>query len=238
VKRHIPNFITCCNLICGCIGIVQAFRGNLEVAAYLTGLAAVFDFLDGMLARLLKAYSPIGKELDSLADMVTFGVLPAVVMYQLITLSLSQKEGLCLDTLCVVLPYVAFLLTVFSALRLAIFNVDTRQAESFIGVPTPANAIFMVSLPLIGAYNPFGLEEFILNPWLLIGLTLLFSYLMVAPLPLFSLKMKSLSLEQNKTRYLFFLLSLVLVVALNYIAIPLIILLYILLSVINNFSTK
>jgi CDP-diacylglycerol--serine O-phosphatidyltransferase len=234
VKKHIPNFLTCCNLLCGCIGIVQAFNGNLYIAAYLTGIAAIFDFLDGMMARVLKAYSDIGKELDSLADMVTFGVLPSVIIFKLMETAYGYGEGFCLGNLCITPPYIAFLIAVFSALRLAKFNVDTRQSDSFIGVPTPANAIFMNSLPLVMLQMP-ELQDMVLNMNTLVFTTLLFSFLLVSPLPLFSLKMKNFTFEDNKIRYTFLAIALALIIAFSYIAIPLIILLYIVLSILNLF---
>ncbi len=143
VKKHLPNAITCANLFSGCIGIVFAFQGNLVVAAYAIFLSSIFDFFDGLASRVLNSYSFIGKDLDSLADMVSFGVLPSVIMYELL-LQAPQIEGISH-----ILNFVAFLLPVFSALRLAKFNNDTRQSGSFIGLPTPANAILIASLPLI-----------------------------------------------------------------------------------------
>ncbi|OZA56958.1 MAG: CDP-diacylglycerol--serine O-phosphatidyltransferase, partial [Sphingobacteriales bacterium 39-40-5] len=142
MKKHIPNSVTCLNLFSGCLGIVFAFQGNLIWASYAIVIAAVFDFFDGMLARLLKAYSDIGKELDSLADMVSFGVLPSVIIYQLFALSPQIDFGA--DWL----SFSAFIIAVFSALRLAKFNIDTRQSENFIGLPTPANALLIASFPL------------------------------------------------------------------------------------------
>src|SRR5687767_11262435 len=159
IKKSIPNFITCLNLLCGCIGIVFAFEGNLIWSAYMVGIAAVLDFLDGFAARMLKVYSDMGKQLDSLADMVTFGMLPGVVMYHLIYFSLENGsvsldlsdsrlpgQHLTVNPYTAYLPYFAFLIPVFSAIRLARFNLDSRQSDSFIGLPTPANAIFIVSL--------------------------------------------------------------------------------------------
>lgn len=213
---------------------MQAFQGNLHIAAYLTGIAAVFDFLDGMVARMLKAYSDIGKELDSLADMVTFGVLPAVVMFKLMETAFGYGTGFCIGELCITPPYLAFLIAIFSALRLAKFNVDTRQAESFIGVPTPANAIFINSLPLLLLHRP-GLQDMLLNMNTLSFTTILFSFLLVSPIPLFSLKMKNFSFEDNKIRYAFLAIALAMIIALSYVAIPLIILLYIVLSILNMF---
>lgn len=201
------------------------------LAAYLTGIAAVLDFFDGFVARWLKAYSAIGKELDSLADCVTFGVLPGMIIFSLMRKSMSG-DGYGLIEF-VVLPYMAFIISVFSALRLAKFNVDTRQTTSFIGVPTPANAMLIASFPLIlDQYLPSA--GIILNLYFLIGLTLIMSYLLVAEIPLFALKFKNYSFAANKTQYIFLFLSLVLIFALQFIAIPFIILLYIVLSLFTN----
>src|SRR5476651_993872 len=160
VKKHLHNAITCANLFIRCIGIVFAFQGNLLYAAYALFLAAVFDFFDGFASRLLQSFSGIGKDLDSLADMVSFGVLPSVIIYELF-LQAPQIEHVS-----VYLNFIAFLIPVFSALRLAKFNIDERQAEIFIGLPTPANAILIASLPLIIDQHP-NLAIYILNPYIL-----------------------------------------------------------------------
>ena len=235
IIRHIPNTFTCGNLLCGCIGIVAVFHDNSVLAAYLIGLAAVLDFLDGFLARLLKAYSPIGKELDSLADCVTFGVLPAVIVFDLFRRSFpyTTLEADPVPLLC----YLAFLIAIFSALRLAKFNVDTRQTHSFIGVPTPANAILIASLPLI-MDSVFFASILILNQAFLIGLTLVMSYLLVAEFELFALKFKHYGWAGNQIKYIFLILSVVLLGWLHYVAIPLIIFLYILFSVAENWFGK
>lgn len=274
----IPNLITLGNLLCGCIGIVFAFRGELVWAAYLVGIAAVLDFLDGFVARLLKSHSPIGKELDSLADMVTFGVLPGVVMFNMLIQSIvltdisAGKMG-SYDVKKVFeydesawLPYLGFALSLFSALRLAKFNVDTRQTESFVGVPTPANSILICSLPLIldsllspqaaaGEVNiPFhdvywvqavpqtGLNSMIYNlltnTWFLLSLTAVMSFLLIAEIPLFALKFKKFGWKGNEIRYIFLGLSVLLFVFLKFIGIPLVIVLYVLLSLVNNLLKK
>src|SRR5690606_26151264 len=169
ILKHLPNFITLCKLFCGCIGIVVVLEGHVTYAAYLIWLAALLDFLDGFVARLLHAYSPIGKELDSLADMVTFGVLPSIIMFVLLQ---EKTEGAYWH-------WIAFVIAACSALRLAKFNVDTRQSDSFIGLPTPANALFISALPFIIMGNSF-IAPYIDNAAVLIAITLLFSYLMVA----------------------------------------------------------
>ncbi|MDJ1505488.1 CDP-diacylglycerol--serine O-phosphatidyltransferase [Xanthocytophaga agilis] len=230
MKRHIPNIFTCGNLFCGCVGIVSVFNNDLIFAAYMIGLASILDFGDGFAARILKSHSAIGKELDSLADCVTFGVLPGVILYKLLQKSL-MGDDYSLE-LFVVLPYIAFLITIFSALRLAKFNVDTRQTDSFIGVPTPANALFVGALPLILWQHPHW-NTYILNPLVLCGYVLIMSFLMTSEIPLFALKFKDFSIANNKVRYLFLFLSLGLLIFLQFAALPLIIVLYILLSLIK-----
>jgi len=227
MNKHIPNFVTCLNLFSGCLGIVFAFQDNLMWASYAIVIAAVFDFFDGMLARLLKAYSDIGKELDSLADVVSFGVLPAVIIYQLFALS-SQP-----DFRITWLSYSAFIIVIFSALRLAKFNIDTRQSENFIGLPTPANALLIASFPLIIRESNTYFANFILNPWFLTIFSLMMSLLLVAEVPLISLKFKSLKFSENLLRYILILSSLILLLILKFEAVPIIILLYFLISFIQ-----
>ena len=266
IRRNIPNAITCGNLLCGCLAIVKAFEGDLVWAAYLVGIAAVLDFLDGFAARLLKATSPIGKDLDSLADMVTFGVVPGVVMFKLMVVSLnfSDPNGqtvnggwhITISHTHQWVSYLAFLIPIFSAIRLAKFNNDTRQTESFIGLPTPANAIFFCSLPLalrqisdevLSTGNPFAMlvsvasNPFLAlahNTWFLLALVSIFSVLLVAPLPLFSLKFKSFGWKGNEMRYIFLILSLALVGFLQFKGSPLVIVLYLILSAIGNLLKK
>ncbi|KAA9333821.1 CDP-diacylglycerol--serine O-phosphatidyltransferase [Adhaeribacter soli] len=232
MKKHIPNTITCLNLFCGCLAVYFAFHGNLVYSAYLVGLAAVLDFMDGMLARLLRAYSEIGKQLDSLADMVSFGFVPGVLMYHLLERALAQQDTF-LGISSTVFPFLGFLITIFSALRLAKFNIDTRQTTSFIGMPTPACTIFVSSLPLILANDAFGIAEVVLNPFLLAFLCFLLSYLLVAEIPLFALKFKNLSWKDNSVRFIFVLLAAMLSVLFGFTAVPFIIALYIILSILK-----
>ena len=230
IKKHIPNFITCLNLLCGCLAIVQAFNNNLVWSAYFVGIAAVLDFMDGMTARWLKAYSEIGKQLDSLADMVTFGVVPGMIMFKLLEVSLVYSNHY--------FPLIAFLIPVFSALRLAKFNIDTRQSDSFIGVPTPANAVLIASFPLILSFQPvfakLSIADFILSPVFLYLVCIVMSYLLIAEIPLFSLKVKNLKWSDNKTRFAFLIVAAGLLIIFQFIAIPFIIFLYIILSVFNT----
>ncbi|MHA6246807.1 CDP-alcohol phosphatidyltransferase family protein [Pontibacter sp. CAU 1760] len=232
MKKHIPNAVTCLNLFSGCLALYFAFQDQLVYTAYLVGIAAVFDFLDGMLARVMKAYSELGKQLDSLADMVSFGVVPGTVMFML----LQRADAALLGIPPTVLPFVGFLITIFSALRLAKFNIDTRQTTSFIGLPTPACTIFVASLPLILEYGDLLHYEIILNPMVLLVLTFLLSFLLVAELPLFALKFTNLRWQDNSVRFIFLGLSVILLTLLKFAAIPLIIVLYILLSIIKKTS--
>ena len=250
IKKHIPNALTCGNLFCGCLALVQAFNGDLVWAAYFVGIALVLDFFDGFTARLLKVSSPIGKDLDSLADMVTFGVVPGVVMFQILNIAfLKVLNTTNLSTDVGITPsfsgiqtesYFAFIITIFSCIRLAKFNNDTRQSTSFIGLPTPANTMVICSLPLIAEFQPeFHLAmSMIASPILLIGISCLMSYLLVAEIPLFALKFKNFSWADNKLVYLFLLVSVGLLIGLHFIAIPLVIFLYILVSIVNNIFLK
>jgi len=244
IKKNIPNLFTLCNLLCGCIAIVFAFEGNLIWSAYIVGISCVFDFLDGMVARLLKAYSELGRQLDSLADMVSFGVVPGIVVYQMVARSLDlDKAGFDLLEFNKWMTFIPFSIILFSAVRLAKFNIDTKQSDSFIGVPTPANAILFCSIPLIVnwdrnfSYTQYN-HQLLLNPYLLICLSLVMSFLLVAPIPLFALKFKNFSWTDNKVRFIFLALSLLLLIVFQFAGIPLIIILYIVLSVINNFLTS
>ena len=230
IKKHIPNAITCCNLLCGCLAIVQIFGGNLVYAAYLVGLAAVFDFFDGFAARMLKVSSTIGKDLDSLADMVTFGVVPGLVMFKLIQLSIVNY------TLPITISYIAFLIPIFSALRLAKFNNDTRQTESFIGLNTPANSMVICSIPLI--FKQYPNLETLLNPYVLCVLSVGLSLLLVSEIPIFALKFKHFKWNGNEIRFVFLGLSLLMLITLQFLGIPLIIIMYVLLSLLTNYLAK
>jgi CDP-diacylglycerol--serine O-phosphatidyltransferase len=220
MKKHIPNAITCANLFSGCIGVVFAFKGELEVAAYFVLLSGIFDFFDGMVARLLHVKSAIGKELDSLADMVSFGFLPGVVMFQLL------KGG---DYANEYVPYLGFIITVFSALRLAKFNIDERQTEDFIGLNTPMNTLFIVSLPFIAKDYPAVIGSSLI----LIALVAITSFLLVSEIKIFSFKLSDTSWQKNKMKYIFLLLSIALIMGLKFIAVPLILVLYIGLSILH-----
>lgn len=244
IKKHIPNTVTLGNLFCGCLAIVNAFEGNLVWAAVFVGFALILDFFDGFTARLLKVASPIGKDLDSLADMVTFGIVPSMIMFQLIKHGndIYRLSAMQLDNISETgfMPYVAFVIAIFSCIRLAKFNNDTRQTGSFIGLPTPANAMVICSIPLI-AQDTCGSNTFIemmLNPNVLCIISVVMSFLLVAELPLFALKFKNFGWADNKVKYLFLLVSVILIVVLKFVAIPLVILLYILISIVNNIFSK
>lgn len=200
VKKHIPNAITCCNLFSGCIACVMAFKGDFHLAMAFIVLGAVFDFFDGMVARLLGVSGPLGVQMDSLADDVTFGLAPATIVFSFMQTKLLYP--LYLSNVLCVLPYVAFLIAVFSAYRLAKFNIDTRQTSTFIGLPTPANALFWSSLIAGGGDWLNSLNA----GWLLlIMLIALFSYFLVSEIPMFSLKFKNFSWKSNRIRYIFLL---------------------------------
>ncbi len=238
IKKHIPNAITLLNLLAGLLALIHAFNGNYNEAFSLVCLGIFFDFWDGFFARIWKVQSPIGLQLDSLADMVTSGVVPGLVMYKMLAdIQENQSQyNLTEDTFYMgVVPYLGFLITLASCYRLAKFNVDTRQTDSFIGLPTPANALLIMSIPMIQFHSEFEwLVDFLSNPYVLVGVTVLSSYLLNAEIPLFSLKVKSFSLEKYKMQVVFLILSLILLILLEFIAIPIIILLYVILSVVNN----
>ena len=234
MKKHLPNALTCVNLLCGCIALTFIFGGNLVVAAYFVGIAAVADFFDGLVARALRVSSPIGKDLDSLADMVSFGVVPGAIIYSLLYKAVGSCPGYGdfeVPSIGLFTPFLGFIVSIFSALRLAKFNNDTRQTTSFIGLPTPACTLVVASLPLILANDTFGLKNIILNPLVLIGLTVLLSGLLVAELPLFALKFKNLQWRGNRRRFIFVGLALGLVLWLKAAGVPLAVLLYVLLSI-------
>ncbi len=243
--KHVPNFITTLNLLCGCLAIVSVFDGDPLTAAYLVIAAAIFDFFDGFAARLLKVSSPIGAELDSLADMVTFGVVPGLMLLYYLSESIGVKlEGLqtFLDHPVLLTP---LLVPIFSALRLAKFNVDTRQSDSFRGLPTPASALWVISIPLIIEFNPIGLRgdlgsvhTVLVNQWFVIASSIGLSALMVSDIPLLAMKFKSFAWKGNQVRYAFLIISVVLLIILQPLAIPIILSLYIIISILNNLFSK
>jgi CDP-diacylglycerol---serine O-phosphatidyltransferase len=229
--KHVPNAMTCGNLLCGCIGIVFATQGDLTSAAWLIVLAGILDFGDGFVARAVGVSGPFGKELDSLADVVTFGVLPSFMLLALIRgpfQPLTKAAGVFEATQ--IWSLLAFSIAVCGALRLARFNIDTRQTDQFLGLPIPANAIFVASLPLILTFQP-QYKDVVLNPYVLYGTIIAMSALMVSELPLMAFKFKSFGWAENRIKYSFLIASVLLLILLQFAAIPLIVLLYILLSI-------
>ncbi len=226
IKNHIPNTITCCNLISGCIATFWAFQGRCDLALLFIVIGAVFDFFDGMSARLLGVSSPIGKELDSLADCITFGFAPSAIVY----------EYLRPDT--ELLPFIVFIMAAFSALRLAKFNLDERQALGFIGLPTPANALFWGSL-IVGAGDWMKSAPFISSNLSLVILagSFISCYLLVAEIPMFALKFKHWGWKGNEIKYIFLLTCIPLLAFLGISGLAAIIAWYIILSIITNRNT-
>ncbi|MEL1243397.1 CDP-alcohol phosphatidyltransferase family protein [Flavobacterium sp. DGU11] len=243
-KKHVPNLITLCNLACGLIALIWAFNMNYEYAFVWVCIGIFFDFWDGFFARILKAQSPLGLQLDSLADMVTSGVVPGLIMFQmLVGIADNQQEyNLSPENYYFGLfPYVGFIITLASCYRLAKFNVDTRQTDSFIGLPTPANALFITSLAAMTTKEstPLLIIDLLSNPYILVGISILSAFMLNAEIPLFSLKVKYFNWENNKTQIIFLVVSVLMLFFFQYLAIPLIILFYVLLSAImNKFTAK
>lgn len=250
MRKHIPNFITLLNVFCGCVATVFAVQNQLEFAAFFVALGIFFDFFDGLAARVLDVKSELGLQLDSLADMITSGLVPGVVMFQL--LGMSQTGGWSTGGVALadgwpaaafnaanLWPFIGFIITMASAYRLAKFNLDENQTSSFIGLPTPANALLILSLPLILFYHPSNiLSDIILNQWFLIGVTLLSAFLLNCSLPLFALKFKNWGFKENALRYIFLIVSLVLLLTMKFLAVPIIILFYVLSSLGSQFTVK
>ena len=251
LKKFIPNLLTLLNLLSGTIAVYFAVKEALVIAAGFVFLGIIFDFFDGFAARMLKVQGELGKQLDSLADVVTSGVVPGIVLFQLISKSVENKswenavnsvlktgnEHYFTSTFFISL--IGLLFTMGAAYRLAKFNIDVRQTSSFIGLPTPAAALVVLSLPLILNYSGNEMvSSLIQNVWFLIGLAVLLCYLMNAEIPLFSLKFKDYSWKKNKIKYLFIILTAILSAIFQFIAIPLVILLYVLLSTVENRQLK
>ncbi|MFD1165657.1 CDP-diacylglycerol--serine O-phosphatidyltransferase [Sphingobacterium daejeonense] len=223
MKKYIPNTITSLNLFSGCIGTVMVLNQEYLLAFYCVLASGIFDFFDGMSARALHVKSLIGKELDSLADVISFGFLPGAIIFTMVQDTTASPY----------LPYLGFIITVFSALRLAKFNIDTRQTTDFIGVNTPMNTFFIVSLPFIAESYPA-----LKNTWILLAIAIVSSLLLVSEIKLFSMKLSSLSWDINKYKYLFLMVSVVLLFLLKFLALPIILLLYILFSFIHFMTVK
>ena len=229
LKKHIPNIITLLNLLCGCIALVFAGEANFEMAFFFVCLGIFFDFFDGFFARLFNVSSPLGLQLDSLADMVTSGVVPGFVLFKMLSNSVNSDPSL------MYLPYLGFIITLGSCYRLANFNIDTRQTDSFIGLPTPANALFILSLPLLlKNSDSLIVLELLINPWVLIFISILSAYILNAEIPLFALKIKKFNLKDNALQLFFLLISILLLAYLQFAGVALIIVFYVLLSIITN----
>ena len=236
IKKHIPNTITCLNLISGCIATYYAFQADYSMALLFIVIGAVFDFFDGMVARLLHVSSPIGKELDSLADDITFGFAPSAIIFSYLNESCAAANS-TLCTLHSILPFVAFIMAAFSALRLAKFNLDERQALGFIGLPTPANALFwgslIWSLDWQRWFEPYLLPDF----WLYIVLVLIpiSSYLLVSEIPMFALKFKTWGWKGNEVKYIFLITCIPMLLLLGVSGLAAIIAWYVILSAVNTY---
>jgi CDP-diacylglycerol---serine O-phosphatidyltransferase len=235
IKSYVPNAITLLNLFCGCLAVVFAFQEtavhprHFEMAFLFVCLGIFFDFFDGFFAPLFKVSSPLGLQLDSLADMVTSGVTPGVAMFCM----MRSASGMPEDSL---FPYLGFIITLGSCYRLANFNIDTRQTDSFIGMPTPGNALFIISLCVLRFMDSTDLilMEILSERWVLLAITLFSAFMLNAEIPLFSLKFKKINVKDNLLQISFLLLSLFLLIFFRYSGIPLIILSYIFLSLLNN----
>ena len=249
LKKYIPNIVTLLNLFCGSIAVIFAVHNNFVAAAMFVFLGIFFDFFDGLLARKLNVQSELGVQLDSLADMVTSGLVPGIVMFKLISISVDALDSMHIDDWStttdfyglrlVPLALIGLCITLASAYRLAKFNIDEDQQNYFKGLPTPANTLLIISLPLIMEFQKNAMfNELILNQEVLIGLTFLSCYLLNSNIKLFALKFKNFSFIDNKFRYALIVLSILLMVFFQFIAIPLIIILYILLSLFSTISTK
>lgn len=229
ITKHIPNTITCLSLASGCVATVLAFEGNFLWAALWVIIAAVFDFMDGFAARLLNAYSPMGKELDSLSDMVSFGVAPGMIVFRLLS---EAAPALPLASLSPYLPYLAFVIPVFSALRLAKFNIDERQTTSFIGLPVPAHALFWASLGYVLAPVMWANANLLVP--VVVFAAIGTSLLLVSEIPMFSLKIKSLSWKGNELRYLLVIAAILFTVLWGFLGVAGTILLYVVLSLMKK----
>ena len=242
IKKHIPNLITLLNLAAGLLAIIAIFKGYYDEAFIFVCLGIFFDFWDGFLARKFNVAGPLGVQLDSLADMVTCGVVPGLMMFVLFQNIQEDSSSVYYLTeeyfYMGFVPYLGFLITLASCYRLANFNIDTRQTDSFIGLPTPANALVIMSIPMIQYANDFeGLTTILYNPYVLLFITILSSYILNAEIPLFSLKIKEFTWAKYKKQILFLIGSLLSFFILGFVAIPLIIISYVLISVISNKMT-
>ncbi len=258
ITRHIPNLITCLNIFAGSLAVILSFEGKsgLITASYLIFLAVVLDFLDGFFARILNARTKIGKQLDSLADMISFGIAPTVIIYQMMKFALRVNEfSFDLPTGQILLLLSPLTIVIFSGIRLAKFNIDDSQTNSFLGLATTANGLLIASLPIISDFNPDSLllplssniyfflalifiETLIVKVYFLLPLIFITSFLLISGVPMFSLKISKDDLLENKLKLTFLILSVVLIITLQVLAIPIIIFFYLIFSLINNIIEK
>lgn len=250
MKKYIPNALTLLNLFCGSIAVIFSVNNNFVAASFFVFLGIFFDFFDGFFARKFNVQGPLGVQLDSLADMVTSGLVPGIIMFKLLSLSINEPTVLFLhDEWNAVfhlggipfslIPLMGLLITLASAFRLAKFNIDEDQQSYFKGLPTPANTLLIISLPLIMEFqNSDLMNTIILNKWFLIALTLLSSYLLNSNIKLFALKLKEWGFKANASRYVFIMLCVILLILLQFAAIPVIILLYISMSLLDRMAIK
>ena len=234
MKKHIPNIITCLNLVSGCIATSFAFQSDYKWALLFIVIGAVFDFFDGMTARLLHVSSPIGKELDSLADDITFGFAPSAMVFSFLR-GMGAEADFSSFSLHSSLPFVAFIMAAFSALRLAKFNLDDRQAMGFIGLPTPANALFWGAL-IVGAGDWLSTLPYAI--WMILAMVLFCCYLLVSEIPMFALKFKTWAWKANDVKYIFLLTSIPLLILMGISGLAAVIAWYVLLSVVSNSQRK
>jgi len=249
MKKHIPNAITLANLFCGCIAVIFIVENYFVYGVFFAFLGVFFDFFDGFFARKFNVQSDLGLQLDSLADMVTSGLVPGVIMFKLLGLA-DTSWGREVDVNLLIhpfldvtgaslLPFLGLFITLASAYRLAKFNIDTEQQSFFKGLPTPANTLLIASLPLIVEFQKSDvINAIIFNTWFLIALTIVSCYILNSNIKLFALKFKTYNFKDNSVRYIFIILAIVLLVLLQFSAIPVIIILYLILSFINNLITK
>jgi len=264
---NIPNLLTIFNMVCGICSIILSLNGRVDLAPYPLFLALVFDYLDGFVARLLKQQGELGKQLDSLADVVSFGLAPGMMMLVIMTYGIYYPEnphiwGLIPDHMQMkaiythwceglisgsdinLLPLVSLFIPVFSMLRLAKFNIDTRQSDQFIGLPTPANTLFFCSFPILmsAGFDPHGIQQSIIDqltqPWSLVVIILVMSFMLIMELPLLALKFKNFNWADNQMRFVFLITCLLLIVFARYWSLPIIVILYIFISIIDNITKK
>ncbi|TDX00428.1 CDP-diacylglycerol--serine O-phosphatidyltransferase [Dinghuibacter silviterrae] len=247
--KQIPNIVTLFNLAFGCLAIVCILQPGENIGylddgnilhinmperivwgSVFIGCAALVDFLDGFVARLLKVDSPMGKQLDSLADVVSFGVAPGMILYQLLRMSYLREPSAFDTSTWAFLP--ALLFPCCAAYRLAKFNIDTRQVYGFIGVPTPPSALLVASLPLVLFYDQFGLAGWVVNHWVLYALIIVLSLLMISNIPVLSIKFKTYSFKDNWPKWLLAVLSVVSAVVLHWVAVPFVFAVYVVLSLV------